>query len=112
MKANLVEHPGEIHDAASPVVGAPGNGVLSRCVHGASETERKLLAVLRKSNPLTLATLDPLTLHPSASRARKAFRPLPAWPVPACAPAAGFDLWGSKSALRDDRVLNNSRSTT
>ena len=72
MEANFVEHPGEIHDAASPVVGAAGNGVLSRCLHGAGETERKLLAVLRKSNPLTRATQDPLALHPSATRARKA----------------------------------------
>jgi hypothetical protein len=56
--------------------------------------------------------LGPIALHPSASRSSKGVPPLPAWPEPACAPAAGFDLWGSKSALRGDRVLNNSRSTT
>jgi hypothetical protein len=33
-----MEHPGEIHDAASPVVGAAGSGVLSRCLHGVGET--------------------------------------------------------------------------
>jgi len=65
-----VEHSGEIHDAASPVVGAAGNGVLSRCLHGADETERKLLAVLRKSNPVTWPTLSPLAPHSSATRAK------------------------------------------
>ena len=50
-----MEHPSEIDDAASPVVGTAGNGILSRCFHGAGEIERKLLAVLRKSNPLTRA---------------------------------------------------------
>jgi hypothetical protein len=37
-QANFMEHPGEIHDAASPVVGAAGSGVLSRCLHGVGET--------------------------------------------------------------------------
>ena len=85
-----MEHPGEIDDAASPVVGTAGNGILSRCFHGAGEIERKLLAVLRKSNPLTWATLDPLALRSSAAWARKAFSPLSAWLGPVCVPIAGI----------------------
>lgn len=45
---------------AGPVVGAAGNRVLRRCLHGAGGSDRKLLAVLRMSNPVTKATLDTL----------------------------------------------------
>jgi hypothetical protein len=39
--------------------------------------------------------LGPIALHPSASRSSNGVPPLPAWPEPACVPAAGLRVPGA-----------------
>jgi len=50
VEADLVEHPGEVDDAASLVVGATRHGVLNRRWHGIHGVERKLVAMRCKGN--------------------------------------------------------------